>query len=136
MTCINRDAFIAWLKRIPIKDLSDGAGLCRIIMVEDFERAIRELPSEIIYETEPTVYGHWITFHSESAGDIQFCSVCGIGFGARTRYCPNCGKRMYDAVMRVSFPDRRNALQGAFEKCRRLILDFVLRAKKRDSHCK
>lgn len=149
MKCISRDAFIAWLKRIPIKDLSDGAGLCRVIMVEDFERAIRELPSEIIYDTEAeeygpwmpfhnktTNYGHWIPFYSEAAGDIQYCSVCGIGFGARTRYCPNCGKRMYDAVMRVSFPDRRNALQGAFEQCRRLILNFALRAKKRDSHCK
>lgn len=45
---INRAEFIAWLKRIPIKDLSDGLGLCRIIMVEDFERAIRELPEGII----------------------------------------------------------------------------------------
>ena len=47
-TYIKRDAFIAWLKRIPIKDLSDGLGLCRIIMEEDFKRAIRELPEGII----------------------------------------------------------------------------------------
>lgn len=53
MKCISRDAFIAWLKRIPIRDLSDGAGLCRIIMVDDFERAIKELPSDIIYDVEP-----------------------------------------------------------------------------------
>ena len=45
---INRAEFIAWLKRIPIKDLSDGLGLCRIIMEEDFKRAIRELPEGII----------------------------------------------------------------------------------------
>lgn len=53
MKCISRDAFIAWLKRIPIRDLSDGLGLCRIIMVDDFERAIKELPSDIIYDVEP-----------------------------------------------------------------------------------
>ena len=53
MKCISRDAFIAWLKRIPIKDLSDGLGLFRIIMVDDFERAIKELPSDIIYDVEP-----------------------------------------------------------------------------------
>lgn len=47
---IKRDAFIAWLKRIPIKDLSDGRGLCRIIMEEDFKRAIRELPGEMIVD--------------------------------------------------------------------------------------
>ena len=52
MKCISRNAFIAWLKRIPIRDLSDGAGLCRIILVDDFERAIKELPSDIIYDVE------------------------------------------------------------------------------------
>ena len=50
---IKRDAFIAWLKRIPLKDLSDGRGLCRIIMEEDFKRAIRELPREVIADVAP-----------------------------------------------------------------------------------
>ena len=50
---IKRDAFIAWLKRIPLKDLSDGRGLCRIIMEEDFKRAIRELPGEMIVDVAP-----------------------------------------------------------------------------------
>lgn len=52
---IKRDAFIAWLKRIPLKDLSDGLGLCRIIMEEDFKRAIRELPREMIVDVAPVV---------------------------------------------------------------------------------
>lgn len=52
MKCISRDAFVAWLKRIPIKDLSDGLGISRIIMLDDFERAIKELPSDIIYDVE------------------------------------------------------------------------------------
>lgn len=96
MKCISRDAFVEWLKRIPIRDLSDGFGVCRVIWAEDFERAIKELPSDMVYDAEPVAYGHWIPFHSEAAGDIQYCSVCGIGFGAKTKYCPNCGKRMYD----------------------------------------
>lgn len=50
---IDREALIAWLKRIPIKDLSEGLGLCRIIMEEDFKRAIRELPGEMIVDVEP-----------------------------------------------------------------------------------
>ena len=29
---IDREALIEWLKRIPLKDLSDGLGLCRVIM--------------------------------------------------------------------------------------------------------
>ena len=57
---IKRDAFIAWLKRIPLKDLSDGLGLCRIIMEEDFKRAIRELPGEMIVDVAPVVHGRWV----------------------------------------------------------------------------
>lgn len=116
MKCISRDAFIAWLKRIPIKDLSDGAGLCRIIMVDDFERAIKELPSDMIYDAEPVEYGHWIPFCSEAAGDIQYCSACGIGFGAKTEYCPNCGKRMYDSIMQIPLANRRHAFRDAMKK--------------------
>ena len=94
MKCISRDAFVKWLKRIPIKDLSDGLGLCRIIMADDFERAIKELPSDMVYDAEPAEYGYWISFRSEAAGDIQCCSACGTGFGAKTKYCPNCGAIM------------------------------------------
>lgn len=134
MKCISRDAFIAWLKRIPIKDLSDGAGLCRIIMADDFERAIRALPSDMIYDAEPVVYGCWIPFHSDAAGDIQYCSICGTGFGAKTTYCPNCGKRMCNGIMRVPLTNRRHVLQEAFEKCSSWIANFVRWAKKCDSH--
>ena len=40
------------------------------------------------------VHGRWIPFHSEAAGDIQYCSICGIGFDAKTDYCPHCGAKM------------------------------------------
>lgn len=52
---IKRDEFIAWLKRIPLKDLSEGRGLCRIIMEEDFKRAIKKLPREVIADVAPVV---------------------------------------------------------------------------------
>lgn len=135
MKCISRDAFVKWLKHIPIRDLSDGAGLCRIILVEDFERAIKELPSDIVYDTDSAEYGRWIPFHSEAAGDIQYCSICGIGFGAKTKYCPNCGKRMYDNIIQIPLANQRHGLRDAVEKWMRSIVGLARRAKKRDSHC-
>lgn len=38
--------------------------------------------------------GRWMPFHSEAAGNIQYCSACEIGFGAKTDYCPHCGAKM------------------------------------------
>ena len=48
---IDRDALIEWLKRIPLKDLSDGLGLCRVIMEDDFKKAIKNMPKEIVVDT-------------------------------------------------------------------------------------
>ena len=45
---IDREAFIEWLTHIPIKDLSDGLGLCRVIMEDDFKKAIKKIPKSII----------------------------------------------------------------------------------------
>lgn len=39
-------------------------------------------------------HGQWMPFHSEAAGDIQYCSACEIGFTAKTDYCPHCGAKM------------------------------------------
>lgn len=132
MKCIRVDAFVEWLKRIPIRDLSDGAGLCRIILVEDFERAIKELPSDMIYDAEPVAYGRWIPFCSEAAGDIQYCSACGIGFGTKTKYCPNCGKRMYDNIIQIPLANRRHAFRDAMKKWMKSIAGLARRAKKRE----
>ena len=38
---IDREALVDWLKRIPLKDLSDGLGLCRVIMEDDFKKKKR-----------------------------------------------------------------------------------------------
>ena len=45
-------------------------------------------------DVAPVVHGQWIPFHSEIAGDIQYCSACEIGFAAKTDYCPHCGAKM------------------------------------------
>lgn len=94
---IGREALIAWLKRIPLKDLSDGLGLCRIIMEEDFKRAIRELPGEMIVDVAPVVHGRWIA-DGDGYHWTYTCSICawkdGYPFNERHNYCPNCGARM------------------------------------------
>lgn len=45
-------------------------------------------------DVAPVVHGRWVPFHSEAAGDIQYCSACEIGFAAKTDYCPHCGAKM------------------------------------------
>lgn len=43
---------------------------------------------------KPVVHGRWMSFHSRTAGDMQYCSICKIGFDAKTDYCPRCGAKM------------------------------------------
>lgn len=45
-------------------------------------------------DVAPVVHGRWMPFHSEAAGDIQYCSACEIGFDAKMAYCPHCGAKM------------------------------------------
>ena len=52
---IDREALIEWLKRIPLKDLSDGLGLCRVIMEDDFKKAIKNMPKGIIVDAVEVV---------------------------------------------------------------------------------
>lgn len=60
---IDREALIEWLKRIPLIDLSDGRGLCRVIMEDDFKRAIKKIPKGIIVDVSPVRHGRWL--HTE-----------------------------------------------------------------------
>lgn len=55
MKLINVDALRAWLKTIPLKDLSDGLGLCRVIMEDDFKTAIKNMPRECIVDAVEVV---------------------------------------------------------------------------------
>ena len=96
---IDRDALVEWLKRIPLKDLSDGRGLCRVIFEDDFKRAIKKIPKGIIVDVVPVRYGRWI-----DKGGYAVCTECGGRSGIQhdgvepiplmTQFCPNCGARM------------------------------------------
>lgn len=94
---IEREELVEWLKRIPLKDLSDGLGLCRVIMEEDFKHAIRTIPAGTIIDVAPVVHGRW-----EPGNPI--CPVCGgnkfkdldadIWSDWQPDFCPNCGAKM------------------------------------------
>ena len=45
---IDREAFVEWLKHIPLKDLSDGRGFCRVIFEDDFKKAIKNMPKALL----------------------------------------------------------------------------------------
>lgn len=45
-------------------------------------------------DVAPVVHARWIPFHSETAGDIQYCSNCKIGNAAKSDFCPHCGAKM------------------------------------------
>ena len=93
---IEREALVEWLKRIPLKDLSDGLGLCRIIMEEDFAKAIKKMLKGIIVDVAPVQHGHWVV-----DGVYVVCSVCNritlspiVKMLPTFKYCPNCGAKM------------------------------------------
>lgn len=117
---INREELVEWLLRIPLKDLSDGLGLCRIITEEDFKRAIRTIPGGTIIDVASAAHGRWIRVED---GAWAACSECGECYdtcdnGAPEfmlfcdcyKYCPNCGARMDDGacnqVCKYNTPDR------------------------------
>ena len=91
---IDREALVEWLKRIPLKDLSDGRGLCRVIFEDDFKRAIKKIPKGIIVDVAPVRHGRW---NDSLARITPYCSACGHSHRCLIRtpnYCPNCGAKM------------------------------------------
>lgn len=94
---INREELVDWLKRIPLKDLSDGLGLCRVIMEEDFKRAIRAIPAGTIIDVTPVVHGRWGVgrFNLETGNYEEQCTCCWhFSKECGKPYCPNCGAKM------------------------------------------
>lgn len=97
---IDREALVEWLKRIPLKDLSDGRGLCRVIFEDDFKRAIKKIPKGIIVDVAPVHHGRWIDAYPDIEPNPMFmygiCSECGFeqGISKYLNYCPNCGAKM------------------------------------------
>ena len=57
----------------------------------DAKRVLADMP---VADVVPVVHGRWMPFRSEAAGDIQYCSVCEIGFDAKMAYYPHCGAKM------------------------------------------
>lgn len=62
-----------------------------VVPLQVIRQNIMDMPAQ---DVAPVVHGRWIPFHSEAAGDIQYCSACGIGFDAKMDYCPHCGAKM------------------------------------------
>ena len=94
---IAREALVEWLKRVPLKDLSDGLGLCRVIMEDDFKKAIKKMPKGIIADVAPVRHGQWIEQEKYTFGTFYDCSICDnriLDNGHSWNYCPNCGAKM------------------------------------------
>lgn len=103
---IDLEALVNWLKHIPLKDFSDGQGLCRVIMEDDFKAAISSLPESAAADVEPIVRGHWHVIKTSCAGMIATsyqCTVCGKTCATQMRLfhddavptcCCWCGARM------------------------------------------
>ena len=93
---IDRGALIEWLKRIRLIDLSDGRGICRVIMEDDFKKAIKKMPKGIIADVAPVRHGRWMNANSRPKTYWRRCTACGglayfCGIGCSYKYCPNCG---------------------------------------------
>lgn len=78
---------LMWLK----EDVHDEYSGALLDGCETDIELLDEIPAADVAEV---VHAKWIPFHSEAAGDIQYCSACDIGFDARMDYCPHCGARM------------------------------------------
>ena len=94
---IDLEALIEWLKRIPLIDLSDGRGLCRVIMEDDFKKAINKMPKGIIADVAQVRHGRWIEKEKYTFGVMYDCSICDnriLDNGHSWKYCPNCGAKM------------------------------------------
>lgn len=94
---IDRGALIEWLERIRLIDLSDGRGLCRVIMEDDFKKAIKKMPKGIIADVAPVRHGRWIEKEKYTFGIMYDCSLCEnriLDNGHPWNYCPNCGAKM------------------------------------------
>lgn len=89
---INKKTAISLIKQYG-HDAIDG-GRYSLDTVDDcieLVNCIKALPAA---DVAPVVHGRWMPFHSEAAGDIQYCSACEIGFDAKMAYCPHCGAKM------------------------------------------
>lgn len=72
--------------------LANGSVLGRHTVLADcIASEISALPAA---DVVPAIHARWIPFHSEAAGDIQYCSNCEIGYPDKTARCLHCGAIM------------------------------------------
>lgn len=86
---IEREATIELLRSLGSRDYRREKGT-----IQDAIKMVSFSEYTPAADVVPVVHGRWVPFHSEDAGDIQYCSVCEIGFDAKTVYCPHCGAKM------------------------------------------
>lgn len=92
---INREELVEWLKRIPLKDLSDGLGLCRVIMEEDFKRTIRTIPAGTIIDVAPVVRCNECKYsYADLDGLCCTYGVCIDSIVPEDFYCANGERRV------------------------------------------
>lgn len=84
---IKREAAVKFVLRM--RKPENGVAQNRMLSIIQMD--MLKLPAA---DVAPVVHGRWVPFHSEAAGDIQYCSACEIGFDAKTDYCPHCGAKM------------------------------------------
>ena len=93
---IERDALVEWLKHIPLKDLSDGLGLCRVIMEDDFKKAIKNMPKGIIIDVAPVRHGRWIEQEKYTFGtmyDALFATTAFLTTGIHGTTAPTAERK-------------------------------------------
>lgn len=86
---IEREATVELLRSLGSRDYRREKGT-----IQDAIKMIQSQTYTPSADVAEVVHAKWIPFHSEAAGDIQYCSACDIGFDARMDYCPHCGARM------------------------------------------
>lgn len=75
---IDLEALVDWLKRIPLKDLSDGQGLCRVIMEDDFKMAISSLPESTFVDMGAVVHCKDCVYSRPAGKNCEDMVVCPI----------------------------------------------------------
>ena len=86
---IDRDALVEWLKHIPLIDLSDGRGLCRVIFEDDFKKAIKNIPKGVIVDAVPVVRCKDCKY-GEVDDDLPFqygCNYHGADWNDENHFC-------------------------------------------------
>lgn len=77
MRLIDADGLRKWLKKIPIHDLSDGKGLCRVIFEEDFARSMHMFDGNTIeiVRCKDCKYASEIDGYEDSTDHARCCTL-------------------------------------------------------------